>query len=96
MIPVLVMILLQLICHPINDGLAILFYPNPVKDILTFSLQNNAPKTCNISLYNLNGEIIFNSNSSKGQINMSNLASGIYVLSYRNNEGVFHHKLIKQ
>lgn len=80
----------------INNDSPIIFYPNPVKDILTFSLQNDTSKPCNISLYNLNGEIIFTTNSNKGQINMSQFASGIYVLSYRNNEGVFHHKLIKQ
>jgi hypothetical protein len=80
----------------INENFPVLFYPNPVKDVLTFSLQNNQSKTGIVSLYNLNGEIIFNSNSNKGQINMSQLASGIYVLLYHNNEGVFHHKLIKQ
>lgn len=80
----------------ISNDSPIIFYPNPVKDILSFSLQNNTSKTCNISLYNLNGEIIFTTNSNKRQINMSQFASGIYVISYRNNEGVFHHKLIKQ
>jgi hypothetical protein len=78
-----------------NAAFPVLFYPNPVKDILTFSLQNSTSKIGNISLFNLNGEIIFTSNSNKGQINVSNLASGIYVLSYRNNEGVFHQKVIK-
>jgi hypothetical protein len=80
----------------INEDFPVLFYPNPVKDVLTFSLQNNTSKNGNISLTNLNGEIIFDSNSNKGQIDMSQLASGIYVLSYRNNDDVFHHKLIKQ
>jgi len=79
-----------------TEDFPVLFYPNPVKDILTFSLQNSTSKIGNISLSNLNGEIVFISNFSKGQINMSQLASGIYVLSYHNNEGVFHHKLIKQ
>jgi hypothetical protein len=79
----------------INEYFPVLFYSNPVKDILTFSLQNSTSKISNISLYNLNGEIIFTSNSSKGQIDMSQLASGIYVLSYRNNDGVFHQKVIK-
>jgi hypothetical protein len=79
-----------------TEDFPVLFYPNPVKDILTFSLQNSTSKIGKISLSNLNGEIVFISNSSKGQINMSQLASGIYVFSYHNNEGVFHHKLIKQ
>jgi hypothetical protein len=79
-----------------TEDFPVLFYPNPVKDILTFSLQNSTSKIGNISLSNLNGEIVFISNSSIGQINMSQLASGIYVLSYHNYEGVFHHKLIKQ
>ena len=78
------------------DEFPITFYPNPVIDILTFSFENSSSKICNISLYNLDGEIIFNSNSSKGQINMSQLASGMYLLSYRNNKSVFHYKLIKQ
>lgn len=80
----------------INEEYPVLFYPNPVKDLLTYSLQNITSKTCSISLYNLNGEIIFKTNSSKGQINMSQFAPGIYVLSYFNNTGAFHHKLIKE
>ena len=80
----------------IYDDPGILLYPNPVKDLLIFSFQNNQSNYSSISLYNLNGEIIFTSNFIKGQIDMSQLASGIYVLSYRNSEGVFHHKIIKQ
>ena len=80
----------------INDDISILFYPNPVKDILTFSFKNSASKTHSILFYNLNGEIIFTTNSNKGQINMSHLASGIYILSCLNNDGIFHQKIIKQ
>lgn len=53
----------------------ILIYPNPVNDILNIKTDTKIEL---VEVYNLQGQIIMQSNSS--QINMSELTSGIYLI----------------
>lgn len=52
------------------------FYPNPVKDILTVS---SSKKIDSISIYNAVGQLVV-SNKARNTINMSALATGIYLV----------------
>jgi hypothetical protein len=70
-------------------------YPNPVKDILNVSFDQNI---IDIAVYNLLGQkmLLMNINSNKGQIDMSNLASGTYLVRVNTENEVKTIKVIKQ
>ncbi len=61
-------------------------YPNPVADVLHI---DNITTISNISIYNINGQRVFNkpSNSSTAVLQMSNLQPGIYLLILENKKG---------
>ncbi len=69
-------------------------YPNPAKELLTISLNNDA----NYSLMNLNGQVFKTGNIThkENTIDVSNLSSGLYFLKVKTDEGVATKKLIKQ
>jgi hypothetical protein len=81
-----------------NDGFikdSFTAYPNPVKDILNVSFEQNIS---NVSVYNLLGQqvLFMNVNTNKGQVNMSNLASGTYLVKVNTENAVKTIKVIKQ
>lgn len=61
-------------------------YPNPVRDVLTISNQNLPISQVNV--YSLFGQLVlsktFNSNSTQTSLDLSALASGLYVLEVNN------------
>lgn len=70
-----------------------LFYPNPVKSQLHFSFANTLEHT--IHVYNLQGKTVLKDHFSgmhTTDVNVSNLSSGIYIISIDNNR----YKFIKQ
>lgn len=71
------------------------FYPNPASDILTLK-ANDLIKS--ITIYNLLGQkvMVQDINALKSNINISNLASGYYILQTIINEQFKSYKLIKQ
>lgn len=70
------------------------FYPNPIKDILTIE----TPKTASIKLFDLNGKMvrIMEVQSGQNQLQLQELNKGIYFLLIESEEGLYHHKLIKE
>ena len=52
------------------------FYPNPVKDVVTFS---SALDIENISVYNISGQLVKIQKPVSGKVNVSNLQSGLYL-----------------
>ncbi|WP_395043303.1 T9SS type A sorting domain-containing protein [Flavobacterium sp.] len=71
-------------------------YPNPAKNIVTVSTSNDA-FIYNIEVLDLNGRIIKNikySNVSDAQINVSDLAKGLYMLNITSDLGSVSKKLI--
>jgi len=77
----------------LNDG-NIKVFPNPVSDILF--IQNIA-SVQNIELFNIQGKsILKQSLNGKGEINMSNLHSGIYIIKVSSNGNSSFSKIVKK
>jgi hypothetical protein len=81
-----------------NDGYiknSFTAYPNPVKDVLNLSFDQNIS---DVAVYNLLGQqmLLMNINANKGQIDMSNLASGTYLVRVNSENAVKTIKVIKQ
>jgi hypothetical protein len=70
-------------------------YPNPSNGIFNIELD----KPCKLKLYNMLGELVFENaftDAGNFQINISNLANGIYQLKAENEQRSFYSKLIKE
>lgn len=66
-------------------------YPNPVTDILTLKTPE---KIQNVSIYDASGRIV-NAQLNNGQINVSALPKGIYILKAVTDKAVYQQKIIK-
>jgi hypothetical protein len=76
-----------------NPKLASLkIYPNPTIDKLEIEVPNSA-KLENVSLYNINGQLLVKSTTS--QLNTSSLLDGQYIINIETNQGSTVKKLIK-
>lgn len=72
----------------------IVFYPNPVTDNLMFNSRNNS-EIKNISIVNLNGEnVIKYLPSNSKNIDVSNIATGTYIIVVETNTGRTVKKII--
>ena len=67
-------------------------YPNPVTDMLTLKTQE---KIQSVSIYDASGKAI-NVTLNNGQINVSMLPNGIYILKAVTDKAVYQQKLIKK
>ncbi len=63
-----------------NQDLKVNIYPNPVSEVLTI----NAKKAINAyQIYDVNGQLLINKsnvNSSKAEVSLGNIPSGMYLL----------------
>lgn len=76
------------------DKNAFTFSPNPVKDVLRFSNDNNITS---ITIYNLLGQQVLTKNSAvNGSLDMTGLSAGPYVLKVASGNSVKTIKVIKQ
>jgi hypothetical protein len=66
-------------------------YPNPVTDILTLKTQE---KIQNVSMYDASGRMV-NVQLNNGQINVTTLPKGIYILKAVTDKAVYQQKVIK-
>ncbi len=85
-----------------DENVEISFYPNPVKDVVNFSLMGNTADLNGI-MHNVNGEVVHKAlisakNGLEGSIDMSNLAQGMYILLLTDDNGnlVSQKKIIKE
>ncbi|WP_312901744.1 T9SS type A sorting domain-containing protein [Chryseobacterium taichungense] len=83
----------------VNDVLAsskssITYYPNPVKDVLNYKAKD---KLNGITIYDASGKIIqtHKVNSEKGNIDVSALNNGMYIISGKTSTGTESFKIIK-
>jgi hypothetical protein len=92
-------------CSNLSNGVDIfnldknvLIYPNPTNSKVFFDNSNSSFKE--VSIYNYLGQEViktsFNSSIQNQEIDMSNLATGIYVLKFNNGELSKSVKVIKQ
>lgn len=70
-------------------------YPNPVNDILNIDSKYTLN---NISISDINGRVVRNTslNGTEAQINIADLASGVYLLKVVTSEGTVTKKVIKE
>ncbi|HCM35274.1 DUF5074 domain-containing protein [Chryseobacterium sp.] len=66
-------------------------YPNPVTDILYIKTQE---KVINVAIYDASGKLV-NTQFSNGQVNVSMLPKGLYMLKAVTDKAVYQQKLIK-
>ncbi|MBS3739004.1 T9SS type A sorting domain-containing protein [Mesohalobacter halotolerans] len=73
----------------------LVIYPNPVNDKLFIKSPNIALEHVNI--YDLSGKLVFEQNDiSNGNLNISHLQSGVYILKIKTPVGVLQRKLVKE
>ena len=74
---------------------AVQYYPNPAKNVLNFSSDSNVS---DVAIFSLLGQKVLETkvNSNEGQINVSNLASGNYIVQATTENGIETFKLAKQ
>lgn len=65
----------------LNNEISFMVYPNPAKDIVKVSLEGFGPTTM-LKVYTLNGTIMLKKNliGSEGQIDISTLPEGLYIV----------------
>lgn len=85
----------ELLSNSNFDNNSFTAYPNPVKDILNVSFTQNISE---VAVYNLLGQqvLFVNMNANKGQIDMSSLTSGTYLVKVKTENAVQTIKVIKQ
>ncbi len=69
----------------------VMFYPNPVDDILHIGYD----KDFTVKIYNLQGDFLLSGENQK-LMDLSTLKSGIYILQFETEEGIYRHKVVKQ
>ena len=75
----------------INPMTSVSVYPNPVQDQLNVKINASQASEMNISIYNITGQKVMESNTSvctglnERQVNVSNLNSGIYFVTVKAN-----------
>lgn len=63
-------------------------WPNPVKDKLNYSFQSNSNESLSVELIDIKGRVIYSSgqdvtsNLVYGNIDMSNVAKGVYFIKF--------------
>jgi len=75
-----------------NSEKKLSIYPNPVQDILTI---NSAQKVEQIQLYNLVGQLVFESNHAES-INLNQLNAGTYIIKIKTENEIISKKIIKK
>lgn len=82
-----------------NDFLSSNFsvFPNPVKNVINFSNDANAVVSL-VEMTDLNGRVIKSQkvNATEGQISVSELATGMYMMKITTDQGVAVKKIVKQ
>jgi photosystem II stability/assembly factor-like uncharacterized protein len=68
-------------------------YPNPVGNILYF---NPCAGNVIIAIFDVNGKLIINKHVNDNQIDIRNLANGVYTLKIENSKGIITKEFIKQ
>jgi beta-glucanase (GH16 family) len=77
------------------------YFPNPVRDQLTILFEENTEREIVVNLYNLNGQRVRSysqavTNRQMTLNNLSDLPSGLYVVSYRIGERDYGFKVAKE
>jgi len=79
-----------------NNNSPFALYPNPVKDILNISSEENADIS-SVEVFNILGQSVLNFKNQKtfSAVNVSELKQGIYFLQIKSSKGTITKKIIK-
>jgi hypothetical protein len=72
-----------------------LTYPNPVKDYLFLALDENTV-VHSVNVVTLSGATLHYIEKNVRQVNVSEIPSGMYIVSVRTDSGIAHEKFIKE
>jgi hypothetical protein len=70
-------------------------YPNPVKNVLNFKVSNNTIIN-KVSIYNVLGSLVLQSNNPINSIDVSKLSSGLLFVQLETDQGIVSKKIIKE
>ena len=72
------------------------FYPNPVKDNVTFVFNSHEPKT--LFLYDMSGNLIHETefNGKNRTISLGGISKGVYLVEVQSESGNYRKKLVKK
>ncbi|HIB37459.1 S8 family serine peptidase [Mesonia sp.] len=73
---------------------SIKIFPNPVSDLL--KIQKNGVDSLQVNIYNLLGKMVYQNDQISSEINLSALASGIYIAKFESENFQKSLKIIKQ
>ena len=73
-------------------------FPNPAKNTVEIVSNEFLNKGLEVIIYNMTGRMILNKNydneTGKITLDLSNISSGNYILELKNNDDIFHKKLV--
>ncbi len=73
---------------------SITIFPNPVSEVL--NIKSSSIPIENLKVYDMNGRLVMEINSNIGEINVSVLQKGVYILNAETSFGVLRKKMIKE
>ena len=80
----------------IHENSGLVLYPNPTKSILNIKLPANTLTITGVKIYNMLGQMVYNSNKGDAQISTANLETGIYSIGVTTISGSWQSKFIKE
>ena len=82
--------------NDLENNLGLSIYPNPTSGIV--SIKSKQLVNANVTVYDLNGRVLLstNINGTSSEINMSNLASGMYLFKVQAGNSAFTKRIVKQ
>jgi len=86
-----------------DDGPLIRYYPNPITGVVTVDIQNLIFEKASVAIFDVLGNMVYHKNISNDElldktlsINLSNLSSGIYMVSFTSEEFTETGRIIKK
>jgi hypothetical protein len=75
----------------------IFIYPNPTNDILNYDIKDSVEITA-INIHDVSGKQVFRNENVSGtsSIDVSNLASGVYFVTFQSDKNAVTKKFIKE
>jgi hypothetical protein len=75
----------------------IYLYPNPTTDVLYFKYKNISEEDIReISIYNLNGRLLYQTMQYQQGVDVSDFANGTYLVRVRLKDAQFYKKIVLQ
>ncbi|MEZ4938163.1 MAG: T9SS type A sorting domain-containing protein [Crocinitomicaceae bacterium] len=70
-------------------------YPNPVKEVLNFSIPQTIESNYNVEIYSMTGQQVLNYSKPISTVDVSDFDSGVYLVILTNGDTVIREKIVK-